>query len=81
MASNGRELAAIQIQAAWRRHAAREAYLAYRRKKWAAGVIAISWIMNVKMANVKRRLKQARLDHLENFKQKAKVSLKLRITR
>ena len=49
-------------------------YLEYRRRKWAAGVIAISWIMHIKMAKVRHQLKQARLDNLESFRKRAKVS-------
>ena len=50
-------------------------YLEYRRRKWAAGVIAISWIMHIKMAKVRHQLKQARLDNLESFRKRAKVGI------
>jgi hypothetical protein len=36
----------------------RTEYLEYRKKKWAAGVIAISWIMHIKMSKVREQLKQ-----------------------
>jgi len=49
-------------------------YLEYRRKKWAAGVIAISWIMHVKMSKVRKHLNATRLDKIEAFKRRAKVS-------
>ena len=45
----------------------------YRQKKWAAGVIAISWIMNVKMHRVRKQLNATRADQLENFKRRSKV--------
>ncbi|CAL1540597.1 unnamed protein product [Lymnaea stagnalis] len=69
---NGREMAATKIQSSWRRYRERSHYLEYRRLKWAAGVIAISWIMRIKMAKMKYQLRQTRLDQLEAFKQRAK---------
>lgn len=54
---------------------ARKQYLEYRKKKWAAGVIAISWIMSIKMAKVRKQLKITRADQLEAFKSRAKVRL------
>ena len=51
----------------------RTKYLEYRHKKWAAGVIAISWVMNVKMAKVRKQLVNTRGDQLENFRARAKV--------
>lgn len=56
------------------RHKDRTAYLEYRRKKWAAGVIAISWIMNVKMSKVKKQLKISRKNELDAFRRRAKVT-------
>ena len=47
-------------------------YLEYRRQKWAAGVIAISWIMSVKLSRVRQQLKQTRTEHLEHFKIRSK---------
>ena len=55
----------------------RRIYLEYRRKKWAAGVIAISWIMHVKMTMVRKQLIAARMDQLEGFRQRAKVRIVL----
>ncbi|KAJ8304824.1 hypothetical protein KUTeg_018407 [Tegillarca granosa] len=69
---NGREVAATHIQASWRMFRDRSQYLEYRRRKWAAGVIAISWIMHIKMAKVRLQLKTARDDHLEGFRRRAK---------
>lgn len=70
---NGKEVAATHIQASWRMFRDRSEYLEYRRRKWAAGVIAISWIMHIKMAKVRLQLKTARDDHLEGFRRRAKV--------
>lgn len=71
---NGQQVAATHIQASWRRYKDRFVYLEYRRHKWAAGVIAISWIMHIKMVKVRQQLKQTRLDQLESFKMRSKVS-------
>ncbi|XP_033124079.1 IQ domain-containing protein H-like isoform X2 [Anneissia japonica] len=65
---NGDRVAATKIQSTWRRYKDRMAYLEYRRKKWAAGVIAISWIMNVKMSKIRKNLKATRKHELANFK-------------
>ncbi|XP_050402803.1 IQ domain-containing protein H isoform X1 [Patella vulgata] len=72
LGQNGPVVAATCIQASWRRYVDRKQYLEYRRLKWAAGVIAISWIMHIKMAKVRKQLRQTRLDELERFKERAK---------
>lgn len=55
----------------------RTEYLEYRKKKWAAGVIAISWVMHIKMSKVREQLKQTRDDNLEAFRRRAKVNIML----
>lgn len=69
---NGRDIASAKIQATWRMYRERSSYLEYRRRKWAAGVIAISWIMHIKMVKVRQQLHQVRKDNLEAFRQRAK---------
>ncbi|EDO37640.1 predicted protein, partial [Nematostella vectensis] len=69
---NGTEMAAIKIQSTWRRHKDRTAYLIYRKQKWAAGVIAISWIMNCKLSMIRKQLKQTRLNQLDRFRIRTK---------
>ncbi|XP_021362303.1 IQ domain-containing protein H-like isoform X2 [Mizuhopecten yessoensis] len=69
---NGKNVAATRIQSSWRMFRDRSEYLEYRKKKWAAGVIAISWIMTIKMSQVKQKLKQSREDQLEAFRRRAK---------
>lgn len=70
--TSGQDVAATRIQSAWRMFKDRTEYLEYRKKKWAAGVIAISWIMHIKMSKVREQLKQTRDDNLEAFRRRAK---------
>ncbi|XP_038076728.1 IQ domain-containing protein H-like [Patiria miniata] len=69
---DGEDVAATKIQSTWRRYKDRSQYLEYRRKKWAAGVIAISWVMHVKMAMVRKQLKETRKIQLEEFRRRTK---------
>jgi hypothetical protein len=73
MGPRGRHIAATKIQAMVRMYHHRLKYLEYRRQKWAAGVIAISWIMHVKMTKMRRNLKQRRADELEASRRRYKV--------
>ena len=52
--------AATYIQSQFRSFYHHKQYRIYRKKRWAAGVIAISWIMYVRMAKMKRRLVTSR---------------------
>lgn len=45
----------------------------YRKRKWAAGVIALSWLTHVKMTKARGELKRKRIKQLENFRKRAKV--------
>ncbi|PIK48317.1 putative IQ domain-containing protein H isoform X2, partial [Apostichopus japonicus] len=69
---DGRDVAATKIQSTWRRYQDRLAYLDYRKQKWAAGVIALSWVMHVKMAKVKGQLKVRRRIELDAFRERFK---------
>jgi len=64
---NGKHIAATKIQSMWKRYVNRCAYLKYRQQRWAAGVIAISWIMHVRMARMRKQLRVIRKRHLDNF--------------
>ncbi|XP_066273015.1 IQ domain-containing protein H-like isoform X1 [Branchiostoma lanceolatum] len=70
---DGEHVAAAKIQAMWKRYTARSSYVSYRQRKWAAGVIAISWIMNIKMAKIRKQLKETRLYELESYRRRRKV--------
>ncbi|XP_047452635.1 IQ motif-containing protein H [Mugil cephalus] len=67
----GFEAAAIRIQSCWRRHVARTAYLRHCRRKWAAGTIAISWLMHAQMRRVRTALQARRFSQLENYRSRA----------
>uniref|UniRef100_A0A3Q1I3L2 IQCH-like ATP-grasp domain-containing protein n=1 Tax=Anabas testudineus TaxID=64144 RepID=A0A3Q1I3L2_ANATE len=67
----GTEAAAIHIQSCWRRHVARTAYLRHCRRKWAAGTIAISWLMHAQMRRVRKALQARRFRQLENYRNRA----------
>ncbi|KAE8618498.1 hypothetical protein XENTR_v10009403 [Xenopus tropicalis] len=68
----GRMAAAVRIQSSWRSYQDRKAYLTYRRQKWAAGVIAITWLLHVQRSRVKKLLQESRAQQLQNFHSRAK---------
>ncbi|KAM7396795.1 hypothetical protein PAMP_019806 [Pampus punctatissimus] len=69
----GVEAAAIHIQSCWRRYLARTAYLSHYRRKWAAGTIAISWLMHTQMRRVRKALQARRFRQLENYRSRAQT--------
>lgn len=71
----GIEAAAIHIQSSWRRCLARTAYLCHCRRKWAAGTIAISWLMHAQLCRVRKALQARRFSQLENSRSRAQVML------
>lgn len=71
----GIEAAAIRIQSCWRRYLARTAYLCHCRRKWAVGIIAISWLMHIQLCRVRKALQARRFSQLENSRSRAQVRL------
>eukprot|EP00795_Rhopilema_esculentum_P006132 gene6132-11522_t len=73
IAADGREEAATKIQSSFRRYKDRNAYLLYRKRKWAAGLLALNWIMICKMSLIRKQLRLARNGHLERYKLRLRV--------
>ncbi|KAM3869947.1 IQ motif-containing protein H [Diretmus argenteus] len=67
----GIDAAAIRIQSCWRRYLVRTTYLRHCRRKWAAGTIAISWLMHAQMRRVRKALQARRRRQLENYRNRA----------
>ncbi|KAL5482074.1 hypothetical protein EMCRGX_G022355 [Ephydatia muelleri] len=75
--AGGLNAAAAKIQATYRMYVKRRIYLEHRRMKWAAGVITMSWLMYIKMCQVRKSLKQKRAAQLE-LMQRQQRTLRLR---
>ncbi|CAF1395000.1 unnamed protein product, partial [Didymodactylos carnosus] len=71
----GQSRAAIVIQSYWRCFRDRRAYVRLRKRKWAVGVIALTWLTYCKLSKVRRQLKVIRRRQLDFF---AKKQLDLR---
>ena len=71
---DGRDAAATLIQSIWKMHVKRTAYLHYRKQKWAAGMIAISWIMNAKLSKIRKQLINTNRSLIDSYRLRMKVS-------
>lgn len=69
----GRDVAATRIQACWRRYFNRTSYLCYHRRKKAAEVISLSWLLHYQRCQVKKALQEKRFRQLENYRNRAEV--------
>ncbi|XP_027892584.1 IQ motif-containing protein H isoform X2 [Xiphophorus couchianus] len=67
----GRDVAATRIQACWRRYFNRTSYLCYHRRKKAAEVISLSWLLHYQRCQVKKALQEKRFRQLENYRNRA----------
>ncbi|XP_065836178.1 IQ domain-containing protein H-like [Oscarella lobularis] len=72
-AANGHHVAATCIQTQYRRYRDRIKYLAYRKQKWAAGVIAMTWLLHIRIRRVRERLQNRRALQLERFAERRKA--------
>ena len=68
----GYDLAAAKIQATWRMYAERVRYFEYRDTKKAVAIIAMNWIMVMKMTTIRSRLKTTRGYNLTKFRERLK---------
>lgn len=59
--------ASLKITAMFKCRQERQKFLLYRRQQQAAGVIAISWIMHVRMKRCKQALVEKRREQLDNY--------------
>ncbi|XP_063710356.1 IQ domain-containing protein H-like isoform X2 [Symsagittifera roscoffensis] len=71
--SQGKHQAATLIQSMWRMHVKRSAYLHYRKQKWAAGMIAISWIMNAKLSKIRKQLVNTNRSLIDSYRLRMKL--------
>ena len=65
--AGGLHIAAAKIQATFRMYRARKQYLEYRQRKWAGGVIAMSWLLHLKARKTRLRLKETRAEERSSF--------------
>lgn len=73
IARDGPDMAAVKIQAMWKGYYRRKVYVESRRKKWAAGLIALTWIMKCKLTYIKKHLKQMYWEYLLNYRKRNTV--------
>lgn len=67
---NGKDRAAILIQSNWRGFRVRRYYKNLKRRKWAAHVIASSWLVHSKLSKIRKQLELTRHRQLKVFQKK-----------
>ncbi|KAK0133992.1 IQ motif-containing protein H [Merluccius polli] len=67
----GVEAAAVLIQSHWRGYLGRAAYMRHHRRRWAAGILAISWLKRAQRQGVRKALQARRHRQLENHQRRA----------
>lgn len=68
--AGGEHLAAVTIQCAWKCYRDRTSYLMFRKRRWAAGIIALTWLTYFKWMKAKKSLRVKRETELENFRER-----------
>ena len=68
----GYDLAAAKIQATYKMYRERSKYLEHRKRKGAGGIIAMNWMMVMRMSSVKGKLKASRALYLTKFRERSK---------
>lgn len=68
LAADGDHMAAICIQSIWRGHRHCKVYREERRKKTAASLIALNWIMTCKRTYMRKHLQHRKNKYLEGFR-------------
>ncbi|CAF2085568.1 unnamed protein product [Rotaria magnacalcarata] len=67
---HGKQRAAIIIQSYWRSYHARKIYKNLKKRRWAANVIASTWLKHSKLAKIRKQLKLMRRRQLDFFHKK-----------
>ncbi|CAF3609709.1 unnamed protein product [Rotaria socialis] len=67
---HGKQRAAIIIQSCWRSYHAREIYKNLKKRRWAANVIASTWLKHSKLVKLRKQLKLMRRRQFDFFHKK-----------
>ena len=67
-------LVVFTAQSTWRMHVVRSQWREFRRRKWAAGVLCMAWMLNLKYRALRTALVEAKMKRLERFNARHDVS-------